>query len=54
MFGFLLAASIFNALLMPVSVLLPVYTTDYLVADVNRSSGNRRPPSSVGESGVST
>jgi DHA3 family macrolide efflux protein-like MFS transporter len=34
MFGFLLAASIFNALLMPVSVLLPVYTTDYLVADV--------------------
>jgi DHA3 family macrolide efflux protein-like MFS transporter len=34
MFGFLLAASVFNALLMPVSVLLPFYTTDYLVADV--------------------
>jgi DHA3 family macrolide efflux protein-like MFS transporter len=34
MFGFLLTASVFNALLTPVSVLLPFYTTDYLVADV--------------------
>jgi MFS family permease len=34
MFEFLLTASIFNALLMPVSVLLPIYTTDYLGADV--------------------
>ena len=32
--GFLVATSIFNALLMPISVLLPVYATSYLHADV--------------------
>jgi MFS family permease len=32
--GFLVATSVFNALLMPMSVLLPVYATVYLHADV--------------------
>lgn len=34
MVGFLVATSVFNALLMPMSVLLPVYATTYLQADV--------------------
>jgi DHA3 family macrolide efflux protein-like MFS transporter len=34
MFGFLIAAAVFNALLMPITVLLPVYATTYLHADV--------------------
>lgn len=32
--GFLIAAAVFNALLMPITVLLPVYATTYLHADV--------------------
>jgi DHA3 family macrolide efflux protein-like MFS transporter len=34
MIGFLVAAAVFNALLMPITVLLPVYVTTYLHADV--------------------
>ena len=34
MFGFLVTTSVFNALLMPITVLLPVYATAYLAADV--------------------
>ena len=34
MIGFLIAAAVFNALLMPITVLLPVYATTYLHADV--------------------
>jgi DHA3 family macrolide efflux protein-like MFS transporter len=34
MIGFLMATAVFNALLMPITVLLPVYATNYLQADV--------------------
>jgi len=34
MIGFLVAGALFNALLMPITVLLPVYATTYLLADV--------------------
>jgi len=34
MIGFLVASALFNALLMPITVLLPVYATTYLLADV--------------------
>src|SRR5439155_21942720 len=34
MIGFLLASAVFNALLMPITVLLPVYATTSLHADV--------------------